>query len=198
LRYTEPRNYIYFYTRLNYMGKLYKKTVHILLFATLLLGGLHVNAHVHTFEPIYRTDSIRASASKIGGKITDTRKEKPVFLKTKLKVSMVPFKPSVLKLSTTSSNKINLPDGKLLNNVKVYPNPVSDQLNVNYTLNKEVTMTIKIMDFLGNEVSTLLSRKLPAGEQNATFNIGDSLNSGLYFIRFIAGNETVIKRISIQ
>jgi phosphoribosylcarboxyaminoimidazole (NCAIR) mutase len=47
-------------------------------------------------------------------------------------------------------------------------------------------------------VSTLLSRKLPAGEQNATFTIGESLNSGLYFIRFIAGNETVIKRISIQ
>ena len=131
------------------MGKLYKKTVHILLFATLFLGGLHVNAYVHTFEPIYRIDSIRASASRIGGKITDTRKEKPAFLKTKLKVSMVPFKPSVLKTSATAPNKLNLPDGKVLSNVKVYPNPVSDQLNVNYTLNKEVTMTIKIMDFLG-------------------------------------------------
>ncbi len=180
------------------MGKLYKKTVHTLLFATLILGGLHVNAYAETLKPILRTDSIRASASRIGGKITDTRKEKPAFLKTKLKVSMVPFKPSVIKPSTTSTNKINLPDGKVLSNVKVYPNPISDQLNVNYTLSKEVTMTIKIMDFLGNEVSTLLSRKVPAGEQNATFNIGDSLNSGLYFIRFIAGNETVIKRISIQ
>jgi hypothetical protein len=180
------------------MGKLYKNTVHILLFASLFLGGLQVNAYERVLEPSVRTDSIRASASRIGGKITDTRKEKPAFLKTKLKVSMVPFKPSILKPSATPANKVNLPDGKLLSNVKVYPNPVSDQLNVNYTLNKEVTMTIKIMDFLGNEVSTLLSRKLPAGEQNATFTIGDSLNSGLYFIRFIAGNETVIKRISIQ
>lgn len=180
------------------MGKLYKKTVHILLFATLFLGGLQINAYAQTLKPILKSDSIRTSTSRIGGKITDTRKEKPAFLKTKLKVSMVPFKPSVLKPSTTTPNKVNLPDGKLLSNVKVYPNPVSDQLNVNFTLNKEVTMTIKIMDFLGNEVSTLLTRKLPAGEQNATFNIGDSLNSGLYFIRFIAGNETVIKRISIQ
>jgi hypothetical protein len=180
------------------MGKLYKKTVQILLFAALFLIGLHVNAYVHTFEPIYRTDSIRASASRIGGKITDTRKEKPTFLKTNLKVTIVPFKPSVLKTSASTNTKVTPPDVKLLSNVKVYPNPVSDQLNVNYTLNKEATMTIKIMDFLGNEVSTLLSRKLAAGEQNATFNLGDSLNSGLYFIRFIAGNETIIKRISVQ
>lgn len=181
------------------MGILYIKNVRILLALSLLLGGLLGNVYAKNVKSVLRADSLRTSSTRIEGKITDTRKEKPAFLKTNLKIAIVPFKPSALKpSSTTTSIKANVPDGKLLSNVKVYPNPISDQLNVNYTLTKEVTMTIKIMDFLGNEVSTLLSRKLPAGEQNGSFNVGDSLNSGLYFIRFIAGNETIVKRISVQ
>ncbi|EOR95682.1 hypothetical protein ADIARSV_0995 [Arcticibacter svalbardensis MN12-7] len=88
-------------------------------------------------------------------------------------------------------------DFKVLNNVKVYPNPAEDQITISYTLTKESTVTIKIMDVLGNEIATLLSQRLPSGEQNNSFNIASRLNSGYYFIRLLAGNETVIKRISI-
>jgi hypothetical protein len=53
------------------------------------------------------------------------------------------------------------------------------------------------MDVLGNEISTLLSQRLQAGEQLNSFPIASSLNSGYYFIRVIVGNETIVKRISV-
>lgn len=175
------------------MEKLYKKPVFFLI-AALFFG---VSTTTFAQKIALKTDTARTT-SKTTSKITDTRKEKPSFLKSNVKVTIVPFKPSAIKVSSTSSRNVATNDGKLLSNVKVYPNPISEQLNVNYTLNKEATMTIKMMDFLGNEVATLLSRKLSAGEQNASFSISNELKRGLYFIRFIAGNETVIKRISVQ
>src|SRR5690606_2943154 len=65
---------------------------------------------------------------------------------------------------------------KLLSNVKVFPTQVSDQVNLSFKLNKDSNVSIKVMDALGNEVTTLLSQRLNAGDQNNTFNIGNKLN----------------------
>ena len=88
-------------------------------------------------------------------------------------------------------------DNKVLNNVKVYPNPVTEQLNLTFLVNKDSNVTIMIMDVLGNEVATLFSERLQAGQQNHSFNIASKLSSGFYFVRLIVGTETVIKRISV-
>ena len=53
------------------------------------------------------------------------------------------------------------------------------------------------MDVLGNEITTLLSQKLMAGEQNSSFNVASRLSSGFYFLRFVVGDEVVVKRISV-
>jgi len=86
---------------------------------------------------------------------------------------------------------------KLLSNVKVFPTQVSDQVNLSFKLNKDSNVSIKVMDALGNEVTTLLSQRLTSGDQNNTFNIGNKLNQGFYFIRVVAGTETIVKRIEV-
>lgn len=138
-------------------------------------------------------------------KITDTRKNKPAYLKNGVKVNFIPFKPQVDKVfgNTSYPPKIKESDtildydNKVLNNVKVYPNPVTDQLNLTYLVNKDSNVTIMIMDVLGNEVATLFSERLQAGQQNHSFNIASKLSSGFYFVRLMVGTETVIKRISV-
>ncbi|MEJ6979200.1 T9SS type A sorting domain-containing protein [Pedobacter sp. P351] len=148
-------------------------------------------------------DSLKKSSPKSISKITDTRPGKPSAVKS-VKINIIPFKPSYIRTipasgNTTQStkNSASSADLKVLSNVKVYPNPVSDHLNLSYFVNKDSNVTIKIMDILGNEITTLLSQRLPAGEQINSFPISSSLNSGYYFIRLIVGNETIIKRISI-
>lgn len=148
-------------------------------------------------------DSLRKNNLKAISKITDTRPGKPSAVKP-VKISITPFKQSYVRTipaasgsSQSAKNAISSTDLKVLSNVKVYPNPVSDYLNLSYFVNKDSNVTIKIMDILGNEISTLLSQRLPAGEQINSFPISSSLNSGYYFIRLIVGNETIIKRISV-
>ncbi len=87
---------------------------------------------------------------------------------------------------------------KVLNDVKVYPNPVGSQLNLTYRISKDANVTIKVMDVLGGEIAVLFSKQLPAGEQSNSFPTPSNLSSGgIYFLQIIAGDETIIKRISV-
>ncbi|GGC22666.1 hypothetical protein GCM10011386_13180 [Parapedobacter defluvii] len=86
---------------------------------------------------------------------------------------------------------------KLLSSVKVFPNPIVDQISLSYRLSKQSPVSIKVMDALGNEVMTLLSQELDAGPQSHVFDTSNKLTNGFYFIRVSAGTETVVKRISV-
>lgn len=92
---------------------------------------------------------------------------------------------------------ISVEGDKLVNSVKIFPNPVSDNINLSFRLSRQSTVSIKVMDALGNEVMTLLNQQLEAGEQNHAFDTQNKLTTGFYFIRVLAGNETVVKRISV-
>ncbi len=86
---------------------------------------------------------------------------------------------------------------KLLSSVKVFPNPIVDQISLSYRLSKRSSVSIKVMDALGNEVMTLLNQELDAGPQSHAFDTSNKLTNGFYFIRVSAGTETVVKRISV-
>src|SRR5690606_22685532 len=123
------------------------------------------------------------------GKLIDTRAEKP---KSTQLIAFKPFATYAPDFKTNTKETI-----KVLSNAKVYPNPVSDQINLTFKLSKEISVTIKIMDALGNEISTLLSQRLEEGDQVQNFTLNSNLKSGFYFIRIMAGTETVVKRIQI-
>lgn len=145
------------------------------------------------------SDTSKIIKVTISTKITDTRLNKPAYLKNGVMVNFVPFKPSKDKVfGNTPTASAGRGDGeKILNNVKVYPNPVSDQLNLSYYINKDSNVTIKIMDVLGNEITTLFTERLSAGDQANSFNIASRLASGFYFIRVSVGSEVITKRISV-
>ena len=147
-------------------------------------------------------DSLKKAQLKAQSKITDTRPGKPSEIKSDVRIKITPFRPSYTKPLASASSAPNpkaaaVSDLKILSNVKVYPNPVADHLNLSYFVNKDSNVTIKIMDVLGNEITTLLSQRLNAGEQINSFPIDAKWNSGYYFVRLVVGNETIIKRISI-
>jgi hypothetical protein len=121
------------------------------------------------------------------------------FPKKKTKKNVLSFTLPPVKAGTISNIKLSVPkpDDKLLSSVEVYPNPITDQINLRYVVSKNTNVTIKIVDVLGNDVLTLFSRRVDPGEQMGSFPIVKTMNKGFYFIRVIAGTESVIKRISI-
>lgn len=122
-----------------------------------------------------------------------------LFPKKKAKKSPLVFTLPPIKPGVTSNIKLSVPrpDDKLLSSVEVYPNPITDQINMRYYVSRNTNLTIKMVDVLGNDILTLFSGRVDPGEQTSTFPVSSKLNRGFYFIRVVAGTESVIKRISI-
>jgi hypothetical protein len=119
------------------------------------------------------------------------------YLKSGLKVTPITAKIVQNQSNTPKQNSIRIENEKLLTDVSIFPNPITDKLNLTYIVKKNTNVSIKIMDVLGNEVITLLSQRVEAGEQKNTFQLSNRLSSGFYFVRMIVGTESVIKRISV-
>lgn len=104
--------------------------------------------------------------------------------------------------STTPYNTMSFgneeENDKNINNVKVFYNPVSQQINVSFRLAKQGTVSIKLMDALGNEVLNLSNSTLESGNQSFSFDNNDKITPGFYFLRVVVGAETVVKRMSIR
>lgn len=100
-------------------------------------------------------------------------------------------------LVSNNKSSNNLKPEKILTVVKVYPNPVDDQINLILRMDRESNLSVKIMDLLGNEIVTLSNERIAAGEQTKSYTIPNRLNAGIYFLKIMSGNETVVKRISV-
>lgn len=128
-------------------------------------------------------------------KALKAKSAKTSYLKNGLHLALPPLKPNAV-----STAKINLsrPDDKLLTNVQVFPNPVTDQvINVKYTVARNAYVNVIVMDILGNNLLTLLSQRVDFGDQSITYNISNKLPRGFYFVRIVVGTESVNKRISV-
>ncbi len=77
-----------------------------------------------------------------------------------------------------------------------YPNPFNPITEINYSIPKDVKVTIKIYDILGREVKILVDEFKPAGYYNVTFDASD-LSSGVYFYKIEAGDFTNIKKMAV-
>lgn len=128
-------------------------------------------------------------------RITLRPKAKPVSKVPQIKATIQPYK--VGNLGYHPANIGIAKSGKILNVLKIYPNPVSEQLNISLRLDKEANLSIKITDLLGNDIISLANERTAAGEYTKTYIIPDKLTSGIYFLRILAGGEPVIKRISV-
>ena len=102
----------------------------------------------------------------------------------------------VLEDNHTVSTSVD--EEKLINNVKVFYNPIAEEITVNFKLSKSSNVVIKVMDALGGEVLNLHNAELDAGVQNLGFSTQQKLSEGFYFVRVSSGTETIVKRISVR
>ena len=97
-----------------------------------------------------------------------------------------------LPASTTGVEKVNI----VTEDVTVYPNPVTQYVNVQYSLLSSSEVTISVVDILGNMVRQAEMGPQSSQVQNHKLELND-LDSGLYFVTIDAGNSQVVKKIQV-
>ena len=81
------------------------------------------------------------------------------------------------------------------NQVIVYPNPVTDILNINFELNKSTASKIEILDLSGKQVAVIADENL-TGMVSKQINTAN-FKSGIYFVKIQSENETITKKFSV-
>ena len=92
------------------------------------------------------------------------------------------------------SEDIHLPTSiKLYQN---YPNPFNESTNLEFYLNKPLSISINIYDILGRKLFTLAEGRFESGPHKLTLT-SQSLSSGIYFYHFKAGNFNEMKKFVV-
>ncbi|TVR79870.1 MAG: T9SS C-terminal target domain-containing protein [Chitinophagaceae bacterium] len=81
--------------------------------------------------------------------------------------------------------------------IKIYPNPTSDKVNMAFVLKEQGNLTIDIIDLLGKSVKTVDYGMHYPGYYTETLNV-NNLNSGVYFINIRNADSIVTKRLIVQ
>ncbi len=95
-----------------------------------------------------------------------------------------------IPITFTGQNEINN------NNIEInrlFPNPFTDQINLNFYLPEKARTKIFVYDILGNMIVELIDKELSRGDYSISWNGTDNngnLKSGIYFISFDIGDHS--------
>ena len=75
-----------------------------------------------------------------------------------------------------------------------FPNPFDGSTNISFDLPAESDVLLKVFNFLGNEVATIVDEKLPPGKYSRIWETG-GIPGGIYFYQLKAGTFTSTRKL---
>ncbi len=80
---------------------------------------------------------------------------------------------------------------------KLYPNPSSGNINIEFEITETSNVNIKIYDIIGTEITSFIDQEMVQGKHIKSFEI-DYLEKGIYLLRFRAGKRHETFYLGIQ
>jgi len=77
---------------------------------------------------------------------------------------------------------------------QIYPNPFNSSTVINYSIPLASFETLKVYNVLGNEITSILSKKKPMGNHNVDFD-ASGFPSGIYFYKLQTSKFTQTKKM---
>ncbi len=96
---------------------------------------------------------------------------------------------NVIEVEVTQPNEYSLSQN--------YPNPFNPSTTIEYSIQKDGLVTLKLYDVLGKEVVTLINELQSAGNLNITFDASE-LSSGVYYYQLVSGEFTSTKKLILM
>lgn len=82
------------------------------------------------------------------------------------------------------------------NNVKIFPNPVSDKCTISFLNKEKQNIKIDLYTLEGKHINSIINKELPFGQQVIDIPV-NMLSNGLYYCTIIIGKQIITKKISI-
>lgn len=96
---------------------------------------------------------------------------------------------------TISITGVGIQEKLLVNNISIYPNPITNEyLKVSYELTEKTYVKMRLIDYMGKEIAVISSGYQPANRYQERIYTND-LSSGLYFFIINIGGKIQIDKI---
>jgi len=92
---------------------------------------------------------------------------------------------------------MNVENTPLKEEFSIYPNPVADMAQIEFTLLKESTVQLGVYDLLGKRIIQIYDGTAPFGQQNFSFNT-QNLDQGIYFAKLNINGQEQVKKIQVS
>jgi hypothetical protein len=89
-------------------------------------------------------------------------------------------------------------DGLLDGSISVFPNPVTDNINLSFNITDNQPVKAGIYNLNGQLVKPLMDEELSWGDHNRNFNVAGSLSTGIYLVKFTVGSNDYFKKIVVE
>ncbi len=96
---------------------------------------------------------------------------------------------STLGIDETSANTIGL---------NVFPNPSNGPIHLSYTLDKQSSVSARLLDLSGKVVADLFQQNLEAGEHTYDMPLSSTISSGIYILSLNVNGEPTVKRVVVR
>jgi hypothetical protein len=82
-----------------------------------------------------------------------------------------------------------------------YPNPFNPATRIDYYVPRNVYVTMSVYDVAGRHIRTLVDNPVQTGHHSVVWNgvdaRGESVSSGVYFYRMIAGDKAITRKLVV-
>jgi hypothetical protein len=78
-----------------------------------------------------------------------------------------------------------------------YPNPVSGNTVIPFTLRKNTKVVLSVYDYMGRIVKILIEAELSAGEYETVWDASE-VSKGIYFYQLRTGSDIISKKMVVE
>jgi hypothetical protein len=95
------------------------------------------------------------------------------------------------------ANSVFSQSDNIENELNVYPNPFKSTINIDYKLVKDNNVRIEVYNNIGEKIAVIVdNQNQKSGNHSVSFDAKSiSLNSGIYFVKYIIDNKSYIRKI---
>lgn len=94
------------------------------------------------------------------------------------------------------SNVVNVDDITTTEKLEVYPNPASQDVNIELSIDEPALVSVKVLDLLGRTIFAENVSSNKVSEVNHTINVSN-YESGSYLLYITAGDRVIVRNISV-
>jgi PKD repeat protein len=92
------------------------------------------------------------------------------------------------------SGVVGIQEVEFLHSLSVAPNPFSEEIAIDFTLDSDSDVEIDLFDIMGNQVETVANEKRAQGKQQFKHSTS-KLAAGVYYLKVKAGNDEVCRKL---